>query len=59
MTDSKFPPTPKVAFFWAQNLQPYHANFIIQCFNLGDYFKPHFCHEVNEMHLHILAIGAV
>ena len=42
MTDSKLPLTPKVAFFWADNLWPYHAKCITRCFNSVHYFQPHF-----------------
>ena len=52
-------PTPKVAFFWADNLQPYYAKYVTQCFNLGDYFQSHFCHEDSDMTLHILAINII
>ena len=38
MTDSELPLPHKVAFLWADNLQPYHAKSITQCFNLGNYF---------------------
>ena len=55
----KITPTPKVALFSADNLRPYHANCITQCFDLGDYFQTHFCHEVSDMHLHILAINTI
>ena len=37
--------------------QPYHAKSITQCFNLGNYFQLHFCHEVSDMQLHMLAIN--
>ena len=63
LNDSKFTysklPHPKVAFFWADNLQPYHAKCITQHFNLGDYVQSHFCHEVSDVHLHILAINTI
>ena len=57
MTDSELPLPPKVAFLWADNLGPYHAKSITQCFNLGDYFQLHFCQEVSDMQLHMLAIN--
>ena len=50
-------PYPQLAFFWADNLRPYHAKCITQCFNLGDHFPPHVCYEVSDMHLQILAIN--
>ena len=50
-------PYPQSSLFWADNLRPYRAKCITQCFSLGDYFQPHFCHEVSDMHLHILAIN--
>ena len=53
----KITPTPQLAFFWADNLQPYHAKCITQYFNLGDHFPPHVCYGVSDMHLHILAIS--
>ena len=53
LTDSKLPLPPQLAFFWADNLWPYHAKCITQCFNLGDHFPPHVCYEVSDMHLHI------
>ena len=28
-------------------------------FNLGNYFQPHFCHEVSEVHPHILAVDTI
>ena len=48
---------PKVAFLWADNLQPYYAKYVTHCFNLGNYFQLHFWHEVRDMQLHILAIN--
>ena len=57
MTDSELPLPRKVAFLWADNLRPYHAKSITQCINLGNYSQLHFCHEVSDMQLHMLAIN--
>ena len=56
MTDSKLPLPHKVAF---SEMATYHAKCITQCFNLGDYFQPHFCYEVSVMQLHIFAINTI
>ena len=57
MTDSELLPTPKVAFLLVDNLRPYHAKSITQCFNWGNYFQLHFFHEVTDIQLHMLAIN--
>ena len=57
MTDSELPPTPKAAFLWVDKLRPYHAKSITQCFNWGNHFQLHFCHEVSDMQLYMLAIN--
>ena len=52
-------PYPQSSLFLSWELAAISCQSHHPVFNFGDYFQPHFCHEVSEMHLHLLAIDTI